>query len=445
MTRLHANELQRALRLSTAEGCAWALMVGLAETYFIAIAVYLGASPLELGLVVAMPLALGGLGPISAIAVLSRRPRRRPLSVASVWVQVAVLIALALLLWQGEASVLFLVVCACLYQISGQAVGTAWSSWYADLVPAASRGRWFSRRNRFVYIFTCIGLAAGGLLLQAMAPAGVASQESRNAFVLLLSMAALSRAVSAVLLARSPEPKLRGLLAGNQLVRLARTRRGGQALRILSLAALFHFSVYWAAPYFAPFMLSELHFSYAEFMIATLSAIVLKAAVSSLWGRLIDERGARLVYIVTMFCVAVVPLLWMRAEGLMLVLVAQTFSGVSWSGFENGQLALLLKHSSSKDRPYLFAAQSLSNGWMQLAGVVTAALVILPRVEGYRDIFALSLFGRLIVAMAAPLVIAGLTRGPRTPISRMPLRLFGLRAHGGFALRPVLPPPRAED
>ena len=42
--------LRRALRLSLADGVAWALMVGLAETYYIAIAVYLGATPLQLGL-----------------------------------------------------------------------------------------------------------------------------------------------------------------------------------------------------------------------------------------------------------------------------------------------------------------------------------------------------------------------------------------------------------
>ena len=43
MAALAESELHRALRLSVAEGCAWALMVGLAESYFIAVGIHLGA------------------------------------------------------------------------------------------------------------------------------------------------------------------------------------------------------------------------------------------------------------------------------------------------------------------------------------------------------------------------------------------------------------------
>ena len=63
MPVLAGAALRRTLRLSLAAGSAWALMVGLAAAYFNAIALHLGASPLQLGLVVALPLALGGLGP----------------------------------------------------------------------------------------------------------------------------------------------------------------------------------------------------------------------------------------------------------------------------------------------------------------------------------------------------------------------------------------------
>ena len=46
---LDQAQTERALRLSVGEGSAWALMVGLAETYFIADAVRLGASTLQGG------------------------------------------------------------------------------------------------------------------------------------------------------------------------------------------------------------------------------------------------------------------------------------------------------------------------------------------------------------------------------------------------------------
>ena len=172
-------------------------------------------------------------------------------------------------------------------------------------------------------------------------------------------------------------------------------------------------------------------------MVASLCVILAKMAGSLPWGRLIDRHGARGVFLVSMFCIALVPLPWLWANGLGMVIFAQVISGLSWSGFEVGYLSLLLENSRSRERPYLFALQSLGNGWMQLAGVLTASLVFLPRVHGYQDIFAISMIGRFLVAMSAPLVLAGLVRGARPPLAQMGLRMFGLRTHGGFSVRPI--------
>jgi len=136
---------------------------------------------------------------------------------------------------------------------------------------------------------------------------------------------------------------------------------------------------------------------------------------------------------------------WLWAKGLGMVILAQVVSGASWSGFEVGYLSLLLENSRSRERPYLFALQSLGNGWMQLAGVLTASLVFLPHVGGYRDIFAISMVGRFLVAMSAPLVLAGLVRGARPPLGQIGWRMFGLRTHGGFSVRPLLPSGEKED
>lgn len=439
MAALEAPALRRALRLSVAEGCAWALMVGLAESYFIALAVHLGATPLELGLVVALPLALGGLGPLTTIALLRWRPRRRPLAVTAVGVQVAVLAGMMALLGADRLHVPQLVIGICLYQMMGQGAGTAWASWYGDVVPAATRGRWFGFRNRFIYLSTCAGLIAGGTIMQKLAPGGVSAPDSAPAFAVLLALAAGFRVISGALLLAAPEPRFLGLLARRQVVRAAGTRQGQQALRLVLLGALFHFTVYWSSPYFSPFMLEDLHFSYLQYMAASLVAIVAKMAASLPWGGLVDRRGPRGIFLGSMFAIALIPLPWVWTHGLGLVVAAQLLSGAAWSGFELGYLSLLLENSRSRERPYLFALQSLANGWMQLAGALVAAQLILPRVDGFRDVFVVGSAGRLLVAMAAPLVLAGLVRGPRSSLAQVGWRVFGLRAHGGFSVRPLLP------
>ncbi len=445
MTALEGPTLRRALRLSVLDGCAWALMVGLAETYFIAIAVHLGASPVQLGLVVTLPLALGGLGPLVTIGLLRWLPKRRLLAVAAVMLQIAVLLRLSFLLRQGTLVLPELIAAICLYQMSGQGAGTAWASWYGDVVAAEMRGRWFSYRNRFIYLLMCVGLIGGGATMQHLAPDGVAGAGSAPAFALLLGLAALFRVVSAALLLASPEPEFRGLLPRRQALKAARTRQGGQALRILMLGALMQFTVYWGSPYFAPFMLEELNFTYLQYMIASLCAILAKMAASLGWGRLIDRHGARGVFLVCIVCTGLIPIPWLWAHGLGLVIFAQMISGASWSGYEVGYMSMLLENSRSRERPYLFALQSLGNGWMQLAGALTASLVILPQVDGFRQVFAVSMVGRLLVALSAPLVLAGVARGSRATLSQVGWRVFGLRVHGGFSVRPVLPSEDQEE
>jgi MFS family permease len=435
----------RAMRLSVAEGCAWALMVGLAENYFIAVAIHLGATPLQIGLVVALPLALGGLGPLTTIALLRWRPRRRPLAGAAVAVQVVVLTSLMILLQRGMLHIPELIVGICLYQISGQGAGTAWASWYGDLVPAQQRGKWFGYRNRFIYLSMCIGVAGGGVIMHRLAPAGVTAAGSASAFAVLLGLAAVFRVLSGLLLLAAPEPQFRGLLPRRQVLRAARTRSGGQALRILLLGALFHFTVYWGSPYFTPFILEDLQFTYLQYMAASLCVILAKVAGSLFWGRLIDRHGARGVFLVSMFCIALVPLPWLWATGMGMVIFAQVVSGMSWSGFEVGYLSLLLENSRSRERPYLFALQSLSNGWMQLAGALAASLLFLPQVRGYQDLFAISMIGRLLVALSAPLVLAGLKQSVGSVPPQIGWRLFGLRTHGGFSVRPLLPSEEGDD
>lgn len=438
MNRLDAPSLQRALRLSLAEGSAWALMVGLAETYFIAIAVHLGASPLQLGLVVGLPLALGGVGPLGTLVLLRLQVRRRPLAVAAVVAQVLVLCGLGWRLGHEQLRTVELLLAICLYQAAGQAAGTAWSSWYGDLVPAETRGRWFGRRNQMVYLSICLGLVIGGLLMQHLAPGGVGAAGGARAFALLMGLAAGCRIVSGCLLAAAPEPHFSGLLPRRRALQVVSTQRGGRALRLLLLGAAFQFTVYWCSPYFAPFELENLHFTYLQFMISSLCVIVAKAVAGPLWGRTIDRQGARPVFLASLFLIALVPLPWLWAKGLGLVLLSQAWSGSSWSGFEVGYLSLLLENSRSRERPYVFALQSVSNGWMQLAGALVGSLLILPRVAGYREVFAFSVAGRLMVAAVAPFVLANMPQGLRPAWSGIALRMFGLRAHGGFSVRPVL-------
>jgi len=413
-------------------------MVGIGESYLVADALRLGASVFQQGLVVTLPLLVGALGPLLALRLLVRLPHRRPLVLAGCWLQTCNWTGLALLDWLGLNDPTLLVLGACLHQVFGQLTGTAWTSWFGELVPARLRGRFFSRRNRWVYVSTCLGLLAGGALLQLLEPGAHAGGSGRG-FAGLYVLAAVARLVSSAFLARTPEPSFAGLASPLKALGFLRTRSGTRALRTLLFSGSLYLSVYVASPYFAPYMLRELSFPYWQYTLATLAIVVLKVVAVPAWGRAIDAHGAYACFALAALLTALVPLPWLWTTGLTWALFAQAFSGFSWAGYEVSTFALLLDTSRADTRPYLFAVQSLCHGLGQLLGGLLGALALLE-LGDLRALFALSLLTRLTLALLVPGLVPRPPRGVTVQRHALLLRVIGLRPSGGLAHRPVPEP-----
>ncbi|MCG5051630.1 MAG: MFS transporter [Myxococcales bacterium] len=432
----------RAMSLSLLEAVFYAVMVGAGEGYFLADAVRLGANALQLGLVVGLPLFVGGLGPVIALRFADRGGARKPLVVVSAGLQALCLAALALAdayAWLTPASLIALV---CLHQVFGQACGTAWSAWFGGVVPAPSRGQYFARRSRRVQIATMLALLAAGAVLEGLEP-GSAGKVARgvggNGFVLAFGVAALARAVSCLLLALSPEPVTEPQVERMNFTTLLRAPGLTNARRVLAVGATLQLAVYLASPYFGPFMLGELHLSYSAYTVANLAVVGAKILSLSSWGRVVDGHNPRSVYLLAAFLVAIIPLPWLWAQGLGWVIVAQCLSGFAWGGHEIAQMALYLDITHAHARQHVFAAQSFLQGTTQLLGTLLGSH-LLVRFEGqFWLLFLTSALARAAVALGAPRALAHV----EVPTERrhvLLLRVMGLRPAGGLVHRPVTPP-----
>lgn len=434
---LNQTQTDHAMRLSIREGAVWALMVGLGETYFVADAVRLGASVLELALTVTLPLALAGVGPMLALSTLRRRTRR-PVAVTAALLQALVLASLALLDGIDRNAPRILIAMVCLYQTAGLAAGTAWSSWYGDLVPEAVRGRYFARRNSFVYVSTCVGLVAGGALLHLLEPGkAVGTTDGGTGFAVILCLAAGFRCLSALLLFRSPEPAFLGVAGWQHTTEFFRTPSGTRVVKLLLAASALYFAAYMSSPYFAPFMLETLRFTYVEYMIAMVWLVVVKALATQLWGRVVDRAGATWVFRAGLLLVAIVPLPWIVANDLALVLVGQGLSGLAWCAYELGFFAAMLGASTPATRPTIFAVQSLMLGWVQLGAAVLGAFLVNSGEMSFRALFGTSAAARFAVALLVALWIRRALVLAPVRYASLSLRALGFRPSGGLSRRPV--------
>lgn len=427
---------RRAMGLSRVDAVLYALMVGLGEAYFLADAVRLGASPAQIALLVGLPLAIGAAGPILALRSLAWLGRRKPVVVGAALGQAALLFLLAALHASASSTVELLIALATLYQVTAQCAGTAWSSWYGDLVPAAERGRYFASRNRGAYAGTMLGIVCAGLVLSWFEPAraGAAEAIGGGGFALAYVLAGLSRCVSVGLLLASREGRFSGMPGRARVVRFLRTERGTGAWRLVLLVGLLQVAVFSASPFFNPYMLQELEFTYVEYMAASAVAVAIKVFVLPWWGRRIDRHGAQRTLAHGGLLLALVPLPWIFVSDLWGVLLCQALSGVAWSGFEVGNFSLLLELGYRRMRPTLFAAHSVVTGSAQLAGSLLGG-ALLQSTTDTRAVFGLS--GALRIA-AVVLLVRLL---PRSPLiarrSRPQFRIAGFRAGTGMAQRPV--------
>ncbi|MDF1799200.1 MAG: MFS transporter [Planctomycetota bacterium] len=428
--------LERAMVLSKLDALAFALMVGLGEAYFLADGVRLGASPMQIALLVGLPLAIGALGPILSLRLMWRFGRRKPVVLGAASVQASLLFLLAWLSTSGRATTQLLTLVTIAYQVCGQCSGTAWSSWYGDLVPGASRGRYFASRNRVAYAGTLVGLVLGGLLLSQFeqSRAGVAGAIGGTGFGLAYLAAGVCRVASTALLAVSAEGRFLGVPNRAHVGRFLRTERGSNAWRLILLVGLLQVTVFVSSPYFNPFMLEELEFTYIEYMLASAVVVAVKTLVLPLWGRSIDTNGVRRTLVVGGVLVALIPLPWVFANGLVVVLFCQTLSGAAWAGFEVGHFSMLLELGYRRMRPTVFAAQSLVSGSAQLLGGLLGSLLLTTQL-GARGVFALSSGLRVVVVVL--LVRFLVRRTDEVRRKRLPVRLGSFRPGTGVSQRPI--------
>lgn len=437
--RLQGAPLRKALRRSVWDAGFFGAMVGVGESYFLAAGVAVGGSPLELALLVSLPLFLGSLGPVGAVVLLRRASRRRPLVVASAILQALNLLLLAALQLAGAATPRVLIASVCLHQVAGMAAGTLWSSWYGDLVPEALRGRYFAQRNRATQTALFVSLGLAGWWLHWSSGGGRVSDSATFGFAALFAVAGLARAASAVALWRSPESRFGGLASLRTGQRFFQGGRGQRARRVLTLGGVMQFFTYIASPFFIPFMLRELEFTYLEFMIATASVIAAKLWLLPAWGQQIDRHGAGAVFRAAVILIALVPLPWVFIHDLWWVVLAQALSGASWACYELAFFSLLVEATFRRTRPYVFAGQNLINGSAQLLGSLLGAALVGPFGLSFRTVFAVSTALRIAAALALlpRLKSESHGEGKEGRPHRIVLRAIGFRPGGGVALRPV--------
>ncbi len=335
MTGVGRRDQARSLSHSVKDGCAQALMLGMGEAYLAPFAIYLGANNLIIGVLAAAPLLAGSLAQLWVASALDRATSRRAYSVVPAVIQALAFVPLFALprLMPGAGPEL-LVAAALLYYVAGSIGVPPWNSWIADLVEPSERGDYFGYRNKLKTIFQIGGVAAAGLCLAFARRTG---QEALG-FAAIFAVSLAARLVSAWQMNAMAEPAYVPPARADafSFTDFVRRAPAGNFGRFTIYVALLLAATNIAGPFFTPYMLSDLHFTYVQFTLASTAFVVSQAVTMHNWGKLADRFGNRRVVAACGIALPIIPLLWLLSTSLIAIVAFQIVSGVLWAGFYLG-------------------------------------------------------------------------------------------------------------
>lgn len=393
-------KLRWNLAVSTSEAGAYGAMVGLGETYMPAFALALGMGEVTAGLVVSIPLLLGGILQTISLKAIPWIGSYKRWIVLSAAVQCISLIPLVIAALVGTLSPLALFFVASIYWAGGLAAGPAWNTWIGHIVPRTLRSRFFAHRTRWSQILTFCGFLGGGCLLQ-----WTDEQHVLVAFGAIFGVACASRLLSVILLASHRESHaFRSSLDGrarsetHSAVLSVTSQAVGRGRRLIIYLVAVQGMVQLSGPFFTPYLLKQLHLEYGAYVGLVAASFVAKAVALPLWGRLASQRGAR--WLLWVGGVSIVPLasLWAVSSSYAWMFSVQIISGIAWAAYELGFFLLFFESMPAAQRARILTIYNLANTVAWCLGSILGGLLLASlgaTQNAYYALFILSSLGRI--------------------------------------------------
>jgi MFS family permease len=325
--------LSPSLELSVREGVASSAMSASGEGFASACAVYLKATPLQIGFLATLPMFLGAISQMAVLPVLGRIRNRRlilqtgSLLQALVWAVTASVLLIAPI---QSSTVWFFVTLVCLSTMVGLGIAPVWSSLMGDLIPGETRGEFFGLRSGRMGVTTVLVMLLGGLILNFFHYFGA----DWLGFSFLFLAAASARFYSAELLGKHDNPEL--VVKDEDyfsFIQFLRKLPSSNFARFVLFTGLLNIGFAVSGPYFTIFMLRDLSLSYWQFTLLGAASAAAQFITMKHWGRLVDRFGSRQVMGSCAGGIVISPLLWLVHSNIWYLLVVQLYSGVVWAGY----------------------------------------------------------------------------------------------------------------
>lgn len=398
----------RSLRLANMDGAfATAFATLVTGTFLVGFIKYLGGADIWIGLLAAIPSLLGILQIPGGIVGRSFTSYKRfVLPGGLIWRALYIpVIALPLLAMSGELKLWVLAFCVSLAAASTLFVTPVYNDWLAEMVPASSRGWFFSRRNAIATgVGATVGLA-GGLILDLFRKYDMEAAGFSTVFAIGVFFAGLSL-VPYLKMHDLPRlnPIRTNLWEGIRAMKTPFADRSFSPVLLFLVVAISGQT--FAGNLFGAFALETLKLPFTIILLCGFVHAAGNLITARFWGFLADKYGNKPILILVGAGVIVTPLMWIfcypgqNVQNTVVLLTCHIFVGALWAGVALCQFNLLLATAKAEDRSnYLGAAlavQAIIGGIAPLLGAQTLAHLrtMMSAEQAYKMVFIITILIR---------------------------------------------------
>ncbi len=270
---------------------------------------------------------------------------------------------------QPDQAGLFFAILYGTISISASLMGIAWTSWVGDFVPPDLRGRYFGKRNRLTSVSTIVFMVLSIAVLQFF-------DASRQAYLILISLALFGRMVSMMILhlIQSPDPSGGVISHANWAREISDLRQQKTLLRFIGFGSLAGFWLAGAGAIVALYAFNDLGTTPAQFTQFSLVATISGAICLPIWGKLIDRHGAIPIIMITFSAWRAGDVGWIfiTPDGLEWMYLIWLWGGAMGTGYVLATFTAILKLIPKKSRS---AGISLNLTSTSIAGAVAPLIV----------------------------------------------------------------------
>lgn len=335
---LSDDQLRSGLKLVIADGLsAEAMVVFTSGTFLTAMAVHMGASNFQLGVLAALP-TFTTIFQLFSIWLVQKFKNRRIITAICNFMARVPLIAIGVLpfLFSAATSIEILIVMLFFQHIFGDIAGASWNAWMKDLIPGSKLGSFFAHRSRMAQtlnVSLSLATALGLDYIRKHYPAN-----EIMAYHLLFLAGGMLGMLSVILLLRTPEPET-SKMDGNLFALFSRPLKNRNFRNLLIFNSFWAFSLNLATPFFAVYMMKTMGLPVAYIIglgiISQLSSII----SIKLWGRYSDRFSNKNILIICgpLYVGCILAFAFAASPGNMHTMLALLFiihlvSGLSTSG-----------------------------------------------------------------------------------------------------------------